>query len=341
MKKCIKRIVYLMICIGFVFSLISCKDKVTITSLKVKDGTMITLYEKDDSVIFEDLVVIVCYSNGEEDAIEYPSEGLIVSHLSTATIGTKKVIITYKDRSIQVDVNVVESIPVYLVNKQINELPKIDDLTSSYESVISDIRSAYDELSDLEKEKITDYSKLLLSEERVNEIILREYKELKKSQLANYKSRDDYNDEDWEKIQEMISMGIDAIDDPYVSVKWHVDYLYDLVISWLDEPLHYDVETYIEKIEIINEGVKQTSDGENYVIIEYDESNPYFIIERKIYPSYASNKQLSYSCDQSSEIATVDCNIGLVTFKKKGSITVYINSTDGSGVSTSLTIIAR
>ena len=45
----------------------------------------------------------------------------------------------------------------------------------------------------------------------------------------------------------------------------------------------------------------------------------------------ATNKQIQYIYDETSNVASVD-NRGLVTFYKKGSFFVYLTATDGSGV---------
>ena len=102
----------------------------------------------------------------------------------------------------------------------------------------------------------------------------------------------------------------------------------------------YNEKIYISEIEIINEDVKITSSGENYVMFEYDESNPYFIIQRKIYPENATSKVVEYAYDETNAFASVD-NTGLVTFTSRGAITVYVTAKDGSGVITTLKIIAK
>ena len=102
----------------------------------------------------------------------------------------------------------------------------------------------------------------------------------------------------------------------------------------------YNEKIYITNIEIINEDVKQTSEGENYIIFDYDEANPSFIIQRKIYPENASTKVVEYLYDETNAFATVDNN-GIVTFNSKGAITVYVTAKDGSGVITTLKVIAK
>lgn len=102
----------------------------------------------------------------------------------------------------------------------------------------------------------------------------------------------------------------------------------------------YNEKIYISDIEILNEDVKQTKSGENYIVIDYDEDSPYFIIQRKIHPDDATSKVVEYIYDTTNPYATVD-NTGVVTFLSAGAVTVYITAKDGSGVITTLKIIAR
>ena len=102
----------------------------------------------------------------------------------------------------------------------------------------------------------------------------------------------------------------------------------------------YNEKVYISNIEIMNEGVKVTTVGENYVIIDYDEESPYFIIQRKIYPEDATTKVVEYVYDTTNPFASVD-STGVVTFTSAGAITVYVTAKDGSGVVTTLKIIAK
>lgn len=100
----------------------------------------------------------------------------------------------------------------------------------------------------------------------------------------------------------------------------------------------YEEKIYISSIEILNENVKTTSNGEKYMIVNYADGP--IIIERKIYPENATKKVVEYAYDETNQIATVD-QMGVVTFEGPGALTVYIMAKDGSGVITTLKIIAK
>ena len=100
----------------------------------------------------------------------------------------------------------------------------------------------------------------------------------------------------------------------------------------------YEEKIYISSIEILNENVQTTSSGEKYMIINYDDGP--IIIERKIYPENATKKVVEYNYDKTNEVAIVD-QMGVVTFSGPGAVTVYIMAKDGSGVITTLKIIAK
>lgn len=322
------------------FSLTACKEKVEIDSLKIKEGTITTVYEQGDDVTFENLEVIIRYSDGTLETVNYPSEGLIVSHLSTSTLGTKELLVTYKEKSIKVDIEVVESIPVYLAINKINEIPSIEMLTSNDEDVIVQARNLYDELNESQKEKVNNYEKLTNAEKKLEEILLQEYKEQKKSELISYKSKEDYTDEEWDEIQEFMNYANIEIDK--ATSKLLVDYLYDMAIDVLDDLNDYEEKVYITKIEIINEDIKYAADGSKYVVINGEEAEYFAIyqLEWRVYPDNANTKEVQFMYDETKTFVEVT-EFGTVIFNRKGSITVYVTAKDGSGVVEAIKIIAN
>lgn len=323
-------------------SLVSCKDKVEIDSLKIKEGTFASVYEQNDDVVFENMKIIVYYSDGTLETIHYPSEGLIVSHLSTSTLGTKELLVTYKEKSIKIDIEVVESIPVYLAITKINEIPSIEKLTSNDEGVIEEARNLYDELDESQKEKVNNYDKLVNAENKLEELLLQEYKIQKKSALTVYKSEEDYTEEEWQEIQEFIN--IVNIDIDKATAKWVVDYLYDFAISYLDSYSKCDFEenVYVTKIEIINEDIKYADDGSKYVVINGEEAEYFAIYQLKwrVYPVNANTKLVQFVYDETKTFVEVT-DYGTVIFNREGAITVYVVSTDGTQVMDSIKIIAN
>ena len=327
-------------------SLVSCKDKVEIDSLKIKEGTFASVYEQNDDVVFENMKIIVYYSDGTLETIHYPSEGLIVSHLSTSTLGTKELLVTYKEKSIKVDIEVVESIPVYLAITKINEIPSIEKLTSNDEGVIEEARNLYDELDESQKEKVNNYDKLVNAENKLEELLLQEaelllqeYKIQKKSALAAYKSKEDYTEEEWEVIQEKINYANSEIDKAYS--KELVDYIYDWTIDILNN-YSFEENVYVTKIEIINEDIKYADDGSKYVVINGEEAEYFAIYQLKwrVYPVNANTKLVQFVYDETKTFVEVT-DYGTVIFNREGAITVYVVSTDGTQVMDSIKIIAN
>ena len=86
----------------------------------------------------------------------------------------------------------------------------------------------------------------------------------------------------------------------------------------------------LEKVEIVNEGIRYTRDGQKYIVIEPGQDT--FQIEYIVSPDDAVNKNVNFIIDEQSTIATVDEN-GLVTFNKMGSVIVYVVADDGYGAS--------
>lgn len=104
----------------------------------------------------------------------------------------------------------------------------------------------------------------------------------------------------------------------------------------------YKDKVYVESIEILDleNKIKIDDEGNPYVTILPDENGERkYQIKYRVYPDDASNKAVSFDYDKQNPNVTVDEN-GIVTFKKKGSVIVYIKATDGSGVDTQLEVTA-
>lgn len=102
----------------------------------------------------------------------------------------------------------------------------------------------------------------------------------------------------------------------------------------------YNEKVYVEKIEILNSGIKIDDQGNKYVTILPDENGDRrYQIEYRVYPDDATTKTVSFDYDKQNKNVSVDEN-GVVTFTKKGAVTVLITATDGSGVIEKLEIVA-
>ena len=99
---------------------------------------------------------------------------------------------------------------------------------------------------------------------------------------------------------------------------------------------------YTTGIEILNEDVLTSQNGQKYVTISPNEKGErtYQILYR-VSPDNATNSEVSLDYDTQNPNVTVSED-GLVTFSKGGtSVTIQINAKDGSGASASIKIIAK
>lgn len=97
----------------------------------------------------------------------------------------------------------------------------------------------------------------------------------------------------------------------------------------------------VERIEILNEGLKENETWGKYVIISPDENGDRrFQIQYRVYPDNATNNAVEFSYDKQNTSVTVDEN-GVVTFSSPGMIKIQVTATDGSAISASITIIAK
>ena len=124
-----------------------------------------------------------------------------------------------------------------------------------------------------------------------------------------------------------------------------------VVVSFFGLKIETFNETkYVESVEITNMDMECTIEddngkciGEKYVVITYvdDPDNPTsYQLEWHVYPDDATRKIVSFAYDESKSFVTVN-EFGAVIFSAKGSITVYVNSTDGSAKTDAITIIAK
>lgn len=100
---------------------------------------------------------------------------------------------------------------------------------------------------------------------------------------------------------------------------------------------------YSNKIEIINEDIQiNPNDGKPYAMAQKGEDGVWrYQLKWRVYPDDVTNNAVTFSYDNQNNTVSVDEN-GVVTFTKKGVVTIEILPQDGSAnVSASLTIWAR
>ena len=103
----------------------------------------------------------------------------------------------------------------------------------------------------------------------------------------------------------------------------------------------FDEIVYTTSVELLNEDIKTDKNGGKYVVIRPDENGErkYQILYR-VYPDNATDSGVSFVYDKQKTSVSIDEN-GVVTFTKKGAVTIQILTKDGSGASATLTIYAR
>ena len=96
----------------------------------------------------------------------------------------------------------------------------------------------------------------------------------------------------------------------------------------------------VERIEILNAGLRENESVGKYAIVFLDENDEAkYLIECRVYPDDATDKEVSFAYDTQTKNVTVDDN-GLVTFTGETSVIITISPKDGSDVSEKITIIA-
>lgn len=100
----------------------------------------------------------------------------------------------------------------------------------------------------------------------------------------------------------------------------------------------YNETIYVDKVECINEDMKDSSDYK-YVVLNYVDGLVYQLLW-KVEPETATTKAVEFVYDTESTIASVN-HFGAVSFQSKGTITIQIRSTDGTNKNIKVKIIAR
>lgn len=96
----------------------------------------------------------------------------------------------------------------------------------------------------------------------------------------------------------------------------------------------------VERVEILNPGLKYNERWGNYIVIRPDADGAMrYQIDYRVYPDEATEQSVSFAYDKQTQCATVS-ELGLVEFSKPGNIKVQVIAMDGSGASASITIIA-
>ncbi len=109
------------------------------------------------------------------------------------------------------------------------------------------------------------------------------------------------------------------------------------------QPKLFDEVVYVDRIEFLNEDIKPKDDGTLYAVIRGADSDGLwrYQIEYRAYPDNATDKTVDYTILSPQPNVEIDEETGLVTFKKRGVVTIMLKPRDGSDVSVTLEIWAR
>lgn len=105
----------------------------------------------------------------------------------------------------------------------------------------------------------------------------------------------------------------------------------------------FDEVIYTNKIEFLNEDIKTADDGTLYAVVRKDEATGLwkYQLQWRVYPDNATNSAVDFIYDTQTPGVTVDAATGLITFERKGALTVTLKPKDGSNISATLTLRAR
>lgn len=105
----------------------------------------------------------------------------------------------------------------------------------------------------------------------------------------------------------------------------------------------FDEVIYTEKIEFLNDDIKTADDGTLYAMAQKDETTGKWTyqIKYRVYPDNATNSAVEYIYDIQKTGVTVDTDTGVITFDRKGALTVTIKPKDGTDISATVMIRAR
>lgn len=101
----------------------------------------------------------------------------------------------------------------------------------------------------------------------------------------------------------------------------------------------YDTTTYVTEVAFVGDDVSTMDDGTKLIVIDYSEGLTYQL-QWKVSPDDATHPEVRFGYDETTTVGEVNQE-GLITFYKKGVISVFIHSTDGSSKNDYIKVIAR
>ena len=109
------------------------------------------------------------------------------------------------------------------------------------------------------------------------------------------------------------------------------------------QPKMFDEVVYVDSIEFLNDDIRLKDDGTPYAVIQGADTDGVwrYQVEYRAYPDNATDKTVDYTILSPNPNVAIDEETGLVTFAKRGMVTIMLTPRDGSDVSIILEIWAR
>lgn len=206
-------------------SFVSGCSKNNIKKIEIIEDSIKRNYIVGEEVDVNNFELKVTYSNEKEEYYYISNEKVGINKIDNSKVGEQKLNITFNynntDVNLQLAINFDLPNDVKNVIKEIDELPELENLNFDYEIIIKEIKEEYNMLSNFNKSYVSNYDKLLTSEEylfnlRKDNITsdFIEYRSNVKLSLSKYYAtlnKANYYDDEWEEIGKIYNYGISSL----------------------------------------------------------------------------------------------------------------------------------
>lgn len=218
-------------------------SKNNIKKIEIIEDSIKRNYIVGEEVNVNNFELKVTYSNEKEEYYYISNEKVVINEVDNYKVGEQKLNITFNynntDVNLQLVINFDLPNDVKNIIKEIDELPELENLNFDYEIIIKEIKEEYNLLSNFNRSYVSNYDKLLSSEEYL--VNLRkdnitpdfiEYRSNVKLSLSKYYAtlnKANYYDDEWEEIGKIYNYGISSLMDDKNFAK--IDSIYTSTIS--------------------------------------------------------------------------------------------------------------
>lgn len=109
------------------------------------------------------------------------------------------------------------------------------------------------------------------------------------------------------------------------------------------EARSFNPVVYTESIELLNDDIELKDDGTPYAVIEGADADGlwHYQVQYRITPDDVTDTTVDYTLLSSNPNVTIDEENNIITFEKRGMVTIMLTPRDGADVSIILEIWAR